>query len=72
VAWIPLAILMFPSSEGCMIFITFIGALFPILLNTIHGVEASTRASSLRRAAWAAALAAVFRGDRCRARRPAS
>src|SRR6187551_921742 len=40
VAWIPLAILMFPSSEASMIFITFTGALFPILLNTIHGVEA--------------------------------
>lgn len=40
VAWIPLAILMFPSSEASMIFITFLGALFPILLNTIHGVEA--------------------------------
>jgi NitT/TauT family transport system permease protein len=39
VAWIPLAILMFPSSELSMVFITFIGALFPILLNTIHGVE---------------------------------
>jgi NitT/TauT family transport system permease protein len=39
VAWIPLAILMFPSSEGSMVFITFVGALFPILLNTIHGVE---------------------------------
>jgi NitT/TauT family transport system permease protein len=39
VAWIPLAILMFPSSEMSMVFITFIGALFPILLNTIHGVE---------------------------------
>ncbi|MES2935698.1 MAG: ABC transporter permease, partial [Pseudomonadota bacterium] len=39
VAWIPLAILMFPSSEMSMIFITFTGALFPILLNTIHGVE---------------------------------
>jgi NitT/TauT family transport system permease protein len=39
VAWIPLAILMFPSSETSMIFITFLGALFPILLNTIHGVE---------------------------------
>ncbi|MBL8403634.1 MAG: ABC transporter permease [Dechloromonas sp.] len=38
VAWIPLAILMFPSSELSMIFITFMGALFPILLNTIHGV----------------------------------
>ena len=39
VAWIPLAILMFTSSEASMIYITFIGALFPILLNTIHGVE---------------------------------
>src|SRR5246500_4866624 len=39
VAWIPLAILMFPSSEMSMIFITFTGALFPILLNTVHGVE---------------------------------
>lgn len=40
VSWIPLAILMFPSSELSMIFITFIGALFPVLLNTIHGVHA--------------------------------
>lgn len=39
VAWIPLAILMFASSELSMIFITFTGALFPILLGTIHGVE---------------------------------
>src|SRR6185312_6378774 len=39
VAWIPLAVLMFPSSELSMIYITFIGALFPILLNAIHGVE---------------------------------
>jgi NitT/TauT family transport system permease protein len=38
VAWIPLAVLMFPSSELSMIFITFIGALFPIVLNTVHGV----------------------------------
>jgi len=41
VAWIPLAILMFPSSELSMVFITFTGALFPILLNTVHGVEAA-------------------------------
>ncbi|MDR3213747.1 MAG: ABC transporter permease [Azoarcus sp.] len=39
VAWIPLAILMFPSSELSMVFITFVGALFPVLLNTIHGVS---------------------------------
>lgn len=40
VAWIPLAILMFPSSEMSIIFITYMGALFPVVLNTIHGVEA--------------------------------
>jgi NitT/TauT family transport system permease protein len=39
VAWIPLAILLFASSESSMVFITFIGAYFPILLSTIHGVE---------------------------------
>ena len=43
VAWIPLAILMFPSAELSMVFITFIGALFPVLLNTIHGVEGVDR-----------------------------
>jgi NitT/TauT family transport system permease protein len=30
---------MCPSSEASMIFINFTGAVFPILLNTIHGVE---------------------------------
>lgn len=39
VAWIPLAILMFTSAEQSMVYITFIGAFFPILLNTIHGVK---------------------------------
>jgi NitT/TauT family transport system permease protein len=39
VAWIPLAILLFASGEHSMVFITFIGAFFPILLNTVHGVE---------------------------------
>jgi NitT/TauT family transport system permease protein len=43
VAWIPLAILMFINSEQSMIYITFIGAFFPILLNTIHGVESLDR-----------------------------
>ncbi len=43
VAWIPLAILMFASPEGSMIFITFVGAFFPILLSTIHGVSVIDR-----------------------------
>jgi len=43
VAWIPLAILLFASAEQSMVFITFIGAFFPILLSTIHGVEGIDR-----------------------------
>lgn len=39
VAWIPLAILMFPSEESSIIYITFLGAFFPIVLNTVHGVQ---------------------------------
>jgi NitT/TauT family transport system permease protein len=39
VAWIPLAILMWPTEESSIIYITFLGALFPIVLNTLHGVE---------------------------------
>lgn len=39
VAWIPLAILMWPTEESSIVYITFLGAFFPIVLNTIHGVE---------------------------------
>jgi len=39
VAWIPLAILMLPTEESSIIYITFLGAFFPIVLNTVHGVE---------------------------------
>ncbi|MEO7577040.1 MAG: ABC transporter permease [Massilia sp.] len=39
IAWVPMAIMLWPSNEVSIVFITFLGALFPILLNTIHGVE---------------------------------
>lgn len=39
VAWIPLAILMWPTEEASIIYITYLGALFPIVINTMHGVE---------------------------------
>ncbi len=41
VAWIPLAILMFPNAESGMVYITFIGAFFPVLISTIRGVEST-------------------------------
>lgn len=39
VAWIPLSILMLPTEESSIIYITFLGAFFPIVLNTVHGVQ---------------------------------
>jgi NitT/TauT family transport system permease protein len=39
VAWIPLAILIWPTEESSIIYITFLGALFPVVLNTAHGAE---------------------------------
>ena len=39
VAWIPLSILIMPTEESSIIYITFLGAFFPIVLNTLHGVE---------------------------------
>jgi NitT/TauT family transport system permease protein len=37
VAWIPLAILMLPTEESSIVFITFLGAFFPIVINTMIG-----------------------------------
>ncbi|HEY8906111.1 MAG TPA: ABC transporter permease [Rhodoferax sp.] len=39
IAWVPMSIMLWPSNEVSIVFITFLGAVFPILLNTIHGVE---------------------------------
>ena len=40
IAWIPLTILVLPSMRSSIMFITFMGAFFPILLNTVRGVRA--------------------------------
>ncbi|MFC6905264.1 ABC transporter permease [Halalkalicoccus tibetensis] len=52
IAWIPFTILVLPAAELSIMFITFLGAFFPILLNTIQGargveVEFSRAAQSL-------------------------
>jgi len=39
IAWIPLAILFFPGAEWMIIFLTFYGAFFPIVYNTVAGVS---------------------------------
>jgi NitT/TauT family transport system permease protein len=38
IAWVPMAIMLWPTAESSMVYITFLGAFFPILLNTMHGV----------------------------------
>jgi NitT/TauT family transport system permease protein len=40
IAWVPMSIMLWPSNEVSIVFITFLGAFFPILLNSIHGVQA--------------------------------
>lgn len=39
IAWVPISIMLWPTSESSIIFITFVGAFYPILINTIHGVH---------------------------------
>ncbi len=39
IAWIPLAILWFGIGEPSKLFIIFLGAFFPILLNTVSGIH---------------------------------
>ncbi|MFG1351714.1 ABC transporter permease [Xanthobacter autotrophicus] len=38
IAWVPMAIMLWPTNEQSIVFITFLGAFFPILLNTLHGM----------------------------------
>ena len=38
-AWVPLAILMWPGREESIIFLTFLGSFFATVLNTLLGVE---------------------------------
>jgi NitT/TauT family transport system permease protein len=40
IAWVPLSIMLWPTNEISIVFITFLGAFFPILLSTINGVHA--------------------------------
>jgi NitT/TauT family transport system permease protein len=39
IAWVPISIMLWPDNEVSIVFITFLGAFFPILLNTVAGVQ---------------------------------
>jgi NitT/TauT family transport system permease protein len=40
IAWVPLAILLFPTGEQGIVFITYLAALFPVIVSTQHAVRA--------------------------------
>jgi len=43
ISWIPLSVIMFPQTEYSIVFLVFLGAFFPIVLNTLLGVEGVPR-----------------------------
>lgn len=38
IAWVPMSIMLWPTTEASIVFITFLGSFFPILINTLHGM----------------------------------
>lgn len=38
IAWVPMSIMLWPTNEESIVFITFLGSFFPILLNTLAGM----------------------------------
>ncbi len=61
VAWVPLAIMLWPTERSSIVYITALGAFFPIVLNTIHGVERVDRALVRAALSLGAGRAAIFR-----------
>jgi NitT/TauT family transport system permease protein len=43
ISWIPLSVIMFPKTEQSIVFLVFLGAIYPIVLNTMLGVESVPR-----------------------------
>jgi len=68
--------LIWPTEEGSIIYIIFLGALFPIILSTMHGVEQTpeilVRAAVARRIApanfWSCRAAGGVAEHLCRSR----
>lgn len=38
-AWVPVAIIFWPTSDSSMMFLTFLGAFFPVVLNIVDGAK---------------------------------
>jgi NitT/TauT family transport system permease protein len=39
IAWVPMSIMLWPTNEQSIVFITFLGSFFPILINTLQGMS---------------------------------
>jgi NitT/TauT family transport system permease protein len=75
IVWIPISIMLWPTAEGSVLFITFLGAFFPILVSTVHAVASvdqtlvrsaqtlgAARYAVLREVVLPAALPSIFAG----------
>ncbi len=60
-AWVPLAILFWPTQELSITFVTFLGAFFTIVLNTVGGAEEIDRRYILAARAMGANSMKIFR-----------
>jgi NitT/TauT family transport system permease protein len=60
-AWVPIAIIFWPTQELSITFVTFLGALFPIVLNTVGGAEEIDRRYVLAARSMGASRSYVFR-----------
>lgn len=60
-AWVPIAIIFWPTQELSITFATFLGAVFPIVLNTVGGAEEIDRRHVLAARSMGASRAYVFR-----------
>ena len=61
VAWVPISIMLWPTERSSIVFITTLGAFFPIVLNTVHGVEGIDRQLVRAATSLGAGRADVFR-----------
>ena len=60
-AWVPLAIIFWPTQELSITFVTFLGAFFPIVLNTVGGADQIDRRFLLAARSMGANRRVIFR-----------
>ena len=61
IAWVPISIMLWPTDWQSIVFITFLGAYFPILLNTLHGMRRIDPVLVLAARSLGATEGAIFR-----------